>query len=1164
MLIKNIFEQNIAREIEGVIKADDYSHITQEVKEYVITNEVEEKLDDFFRIYTKDISSKSNRDTGVWVSGFFGSGKSHLLKILSYLLENREIDNKKTIDIFLNKIKKGDFELAANIKSASSIPVKTILFNIDQKADQLNNQKEPVLSVMMKVFNEFSGYYHRNLNIAEFERNLDRLNLYETFKENYKKVSEGETWEEDREVIDLKITEFIDALSMTKNISREDGREVFRTVTENQKNLSIEDFAYIVKDYIDKQPDKFRLVFLIDEVGQYISNDSHLMLNLQTIAETFGTICEGKAWLIVSSQHNLEAIVGDISKNQSQDFSKIMGRFRTKLNLTSKNVDEVIQKRLLSKIDEGTEKLDKLYHENQTRLKSIQFKEAGKNLAKVKDKEGFIADYPFLPYQYELMQDAIIQLGRHNALLGKHQSFGERSMLEVYQLAAIELSSKEISSLAPFDLFFSSIKGVLKTEAVIGLNNAEKNDSLKPFDLRVLKALFLVRYIDYFKTNIQHLTTLLLDSVNTDEISLERDIKNSLEKLERNIYIQNIGDIYYYLTDEEKDIQSEIKEIDIEDTEISSFLADIIFNEIIGDTKFDYKPIKQSYSFTKKMDDRLYSKEHFLSLHFITPFYIEEKNLTDIDLKSKSMGCNEIIVRLPELENTRNQLRNQLTLIIQTKKYINKTSPSMSDRKRLLFDQTASQNNERKTKLIDQVRDLINEARFYLNGEEIKVSAIAGVKNRINEAFQKAVEVTFPKLKMLSRVYREEDIKEILFSGSDIFGTLTEGENEVRVFIERKRPYGRVTVKHIIENFTGNGYGWYQPAIISQIAGLYSKKKIMIYYNSSELQDFKEIYKKLTNSKEFDSITVEIQRTVEEKKIAKAKEFYQELFNISLTVTDQKDVYEEFRNKLKEEINKLELLISKSSEYHFLTELIEPVEKLKEISITGMNEFYEKIEDKMGSILDINEDIIEPVTTFMNSPQKQIYDEIKKFISNQKVNLEKIRDEQKISSLKMVMEDKKPYRTGYMQKSKNLLEDLRSSLTPLIDDAKKRIMGKAEAYIRKLENYEDYKKLPQNMQKEILKPFEDFINKGITEELIPVINDKSGKLDELYEKQLKKIAGEIAKESNVTPDEIINIKKISSPYKKATLETADDVENYVKDLRDKLLDEVKNKRKIYL
>ena len=164
----------------------------------------------------------------------------------------------------------------------------------------------------------------------------------------------------------------------------------------------------------------------------------------------------------------------------------------------------------------------------------------------------------------------------------------------------------------------------------------------------------------------------------------------------------------------------------------------------------------------------------------------------------------------------------------------------------------------------------------------------------------------------------------------------------------------------------------------------------------------------------------------------------------------------------------------------------------------------------------------------------------------------------------MVMEDKKPYRTGYMQKSKNLLEDLRSSLTPLIDDAKKRIMGKAEAYIRKLENYEDYKKLPQNMQKEILKPFEDFINKGITEELIPVINDKSGKLDELYEKQLKKIAGEIAKESNVTPDEIINIKKIKLSYKKATLETADDVENYVKDLRDKLLDEVKNKRKIYL
>ena len=1165
MLIKNIFEQDIAREIEGVIKADDYSHITQEVKEYVITNEVEEKLDDFFRVYTKDISSKASRDTGVWVSGFFGSGKSHLLKILSYLLENREIDNKKTVDIFLNKIKNGDFELAANIKSASSIPVKTILFNIDQKADQINNHKEPVLSVMMKVFNEFSGYYHRNLNIAEFERNLDKLNLYEKFKENYKKVSDGETWEEDRRVIDLKITEFIEALSMTKNISQEDGREVFRTVTESQKSLSIEDFAYIIKDYIDKQPDKFRLIFLIDEVGQYISNDSHLMLNLQTIAETFGTICEGKAWLIVSSQHNLEAIVGDITKNQSQDFSKIMGRFRTKLNLTSKNVDEVIQKRLLAKTDEATEKLDKFYQSNQTRLKSIHFKEAGKNLAKVKDKESFIADYPFLPYQYELMQDAIIQLGRHNALLGKHQSFGERSMLEVYQLAAMELSSKEISSIAPFDLFFSSIKGVLKTEAVLGLNNAEKNDILKPFDLRVLKALFLVRYIDHFKTNVQHITTLLMDNVDTDELALEQNIKNSLEKLERNIYIQNIGGIYHYLTDEEKDIQEEIKEVDIEETEISSFLAEIIFNEIIGDTKFDYKPIKQSYSFTKKMDYRSYSKEHFLGLHFITPLYIEEKNLTDMDLKSESIKSNDIIARLPELENTRNQLRNQLILIIQTQKYIKKTSPSMSERKRLLFDQTGSQNNERKAKLIEQVKDLVNEARFYLNGEEIKVSNMAGVKNRLNEAFQKAVEVTFPKLKMLgNKIYKEDDVKEILFSGSDLFGTLTEGENEVRFFIERKRSGGRVTVKHIIENFTGNGYGWYQPAILSQIAGLYSKKKLMINYNSVELQDYKEIYKKLLNSKEFDSITVEIQSKVDEGKIAKAKEFYQKLFNISLTVNDQKDVYEEFRNKLKEEISKLEILIGKSSEYHFLTELIEPVDELKELARTGMNDFYDKIEDKMGHILDINEDVIEPVTGFMNSPQKQIYDDIKKFISSQQVNLEKVSDEQKIRSLKMVMEDRKPYRTGYMQKSKNLLEDLKSSLTPLINEAKKRIIEKARSYILKLEDYEDYKQISQDMQKEILKPFEDFIKKGINEELIPVINDKSGKLDELYEKQLKKIAAEFAKKSNVIPDEIVNIKKIKLSYKKTTLETADDVENYVKDLREKLLDEVNNKRKIYL
>ena len=82
--LKSKFTKDFSRSIETVIKADDRSHVLQEVDEYVVTKDVSLQLTSFFEAY-KEKRSKVN---GVWISGFFGSGKSHLLKILSYILTN--------------------------------------------------------------------------------------------------------------------------------------------------------------------------------------------------------------------------------------------------------------------------------------------------------------------------------------------------------------------------------------------------------------------------------------------------------------------------------------------------------------------------------------------------------------------------------------------------------------------------------------------------------------------------------------------------------------------------------------------------------------------------------------------------------------------------------------------------------------------------------------------------------------------------------------------------------------------------------------------------------------------------------------------------------------------------------------------------------------------
>src|SRR3954467_2411563 len=89
MLIKNLFERDIFRPINGVVKADqlDDSSVWQELDEFVVTRELDQHLRKFVAWYLEAVDQAKSAPTGkmgVWISGFFGSGKSHFLKVLSY------------------------------------------------------------------------------------------------------------------------------------------------------------------------------------------------------------------------------------------------------------------------------------------------------------------------------------------------------------------------------------------------------------------------------------------------------------------------------------------------------------------------------------------------------------------------------------------------------------------------------------------------------------------------------------------------------------------------------------------------------------------------------------------------------------------------------------------------------------------------------------------------------------------------------------------------------------------------------------------------------------------------------------------------------------------------------------------------------------------------
>lgn len=283
MYIRDMFSKPINREINGVIKVGqgEVSNVKQELEEYVVTRELQKYFAQFFSAYKKGINGHTDK-MGVWISGFFGSGKSHFLKILSYLLENKEVEGKRAIDYFTEDKKITDSMVLGDIRLASNTPTDVILFNIDSKSESGGkSSKDAIVSVMLKVFNELQGYCGSMPFIADLERNLFEQDTYELFKNKFNEAT-GTQWEERRTHFFVIQDAIVKALTESKIMSEDAARNWCKTA-KNSYNISIEGFADLVAKYIAKKGNNHHVVFLIDEIGQYIGEDTNLMLNLQTV-----------------------------------------------------------------------------------------------------------------------------------------------------------------------------------------------------------------------------------------------------------------------------------------------------------------------------------------------------------------------------------------------------------------------------------------------------------------------------------------------------------------------------------------------------------------------------------------------------------------------------------------------------------------------------------------------------------------------------------------------------------------------------------------------------------------------------------------------------------------------------------------------------------------
>ena len=831
MKIQNMFQKDINRDINGVIKVsqNDDNSLRQELSEYIITKELRRHFRTFFDNYSKAIDYPTDK-IGVWIFGFFGSGKSHFLKILSYLLENKEVCGKKAMDYFKDKF--DDPMMYATAVKCVSVPTESILFNIDIEGP-ITKDKTAVLRVFAKMFYNHCGFYGDDLKIARLERFIEKRGKTDQFRAAFEEVN-GAPWVETRDSFAFFEDDIVEVLQSVLGMSEQAARNWFNGEETNE--LSIAQLVADIKEYVDGKGKNFRLLFMVDEVGQYIGDDGDLMMNLQSLAEEIGTRCMGKVWVMVTSQEAIDSVV-HIS---GDDFSKIQGRFDTRLSLSSSSVDEVIKKRVLAKNKEADQLLRMVYDKEHAVLKNLYtFNNPVLDIKGFSNSAEFSATFPFVPYQFIIIQKVLAEIRKHGNS-GKHLSGGERSMLSGFQEAAQKVQDKDENALVPFYLFYDTVHTFLESAIRRVIDRcqtaADNHDGLEQQDVNVLKLLYLVRYIDDIKANIDNIAVLMIDDIRTDKIALRTSVTESLERLLSQNYISRNGDTYAFLTDEEQDIAIDIRNTVVDSAQVTASIAQTVYGEIYPAKKFKYG--KYDFSYDQYIDETLNgSASGGMRLRIVTvasDFY----GAPDQRLIMDSQVNNEAIVVL----SNETPYFEELEQAMKIRKYVKQRNVSQLPES--IQDIIRKRQQQART-LEERARGYIEKAivgaKVVVHGEVMDIKA-GNAKDKLDAAMNGLVESVYSKLGMVNRFAESDADILVILNGTDneqsaLAGTSSNNEdalNEISQWLELQNAKMLTTsMGDVQRRYSAIPYGWREIDIAALVAQLIAQQKISIKYGGA-------------------------------------------------------------------------------------------------------------------------------------------------------------------------------------------------------------------------------------------------------------------------------------------------------------------------------------------
>ncbi len=1159
MLLREIYKSDIDRTISGVIKVtkDDDSSIKQELSEYVVTRELNKHFNTFLTNYENSIDFPTD-EIGVWISGFYGSGKSHLLKILSYLLSNKIVDGKKAVDYFQDKF--GDPLMFAQLEKCISIPTDTILFNIDVKSS-INKDETVILRTFAKEFYDHLGFYGRDLKVAKLEQFISKKGKLDEFKAAFESVH-GQPWVQERDSFSFFEDDVVQVLQDVLGMSETSARNWFNG--EETGDLSIDQLVDEINEYVNSRGKDYRLLFMVDEVGQYIDDKGSLMLNLQSIVEEIGSRCRGRVWVMVTSQEAIDTI----TKISGYDFSKIQARFKTRLSLSSSSVDEVIKRRLLDKTELATKMLKMKYGENDSVLRNLfTFNGAVLDLKGYSSEAEYVETYPFVPYQFRLLQNVLAEI-RKKGNSGQYMSGGERSMLSGFQEAAQAIENKDENALVPFYMFYDTVHTFLASSIRRVIDRcqeaADNNDGIKAFDVNVLKLLYLIRHISDIKPNVDNIATLMLDEIGADKIVLRQQVQESLDRLVSQNYVSRSGELYMFLTDEEQEIAIDIRTVQISSSEITQRMVDIIYGDIYPSKKFKHD--KYDFEYDQLVDEAINgSLTGAIKLRILT---VASDMYTSADqaliLKSSQ---NEAIIKLSDEYPYFEEIENALKI----RKYVkSKNVAQLPEAIQAIIrgkQQQASAYEKNAKELIEKA---IASGTIFAAGDRVE-SKSGNARATIDDALSYLVDGVYTKL---------SDVKNMVSTDMDILNILNDKQeklsgykspnsdalSEIDLYLQMQEgKHLPTSMGDLQKRFKNIPYGWREIDIAALVAELINEQKVQITYSGTVIQpDDRKIPDYLRKKTEIDKTIVAKRHAIDPALMETVRKILKEYFNIMDIPQDEDGLIKFITDKFSEQKQALnDLLVNYSTGKYPGKDIVESGIKLIDDILSQRKDniaLMKAIKTNEDDLLDLNEDLGEVRSFFKN--QRGIFDEATKLACKMEKEEDNIKaDTNAVTTLKEINEIiglAKPYKR--ISELPTLIQQVEKSYSVLLDGKRKEVNEEINAAKAELESLAEDKK---DILDKAINDFNQKANQVTTAETITQLDAMKPAIQNQKQLYIKKLM-EKPVEDTTAPKVNYNETTRSAILPAANLKSKADIDAYVDKLKQKLMKELEGYDELHL